>query len=61
LHQLHGRAAILLGLLLGCGDRADRLLGLCLMGLGGLARAVGFGGRVLEEAAVLFEFAGKAG
>ena len=61
LHQLHRGAAVLLGLLFGCGDGANGLLGLRLMALCGFARAVGFGGGVLEEAAVLLEFAGEAG
>ncbi len=61
LHQLHGGAAVLLGLLLGGGDGANGLLGLRLMALGGLARAVGFGGGVLEEAAVLLKLSGEAG
>ncbi len=43
------------------GDGADGLLGLRLMGLRGFARACGLGSGVLEEAAVLFEFAGEAG
>ena len=37
LHQLHGGAAILFGLLLGWGDGANSLLGLRLMGLCGFA------------------------
>jgi hypothetical protein len=57
LHQVHGGAAIVLGLVLGCVDGADGLLRALLLGVGGVARGRSLGGCVLEEAALLFEFA----
>ena len=61
LDELHGGAAILLGLLLGCSYGAHCFLRSRLLALGGFARAGGFGRGIFEEAAVLFEFSGEAG
>src|ERR1700722_7578273 len=61
LHQLHGGAAVLLGLLLGGGEGTNCLLCLSLLALRGFAGVSGFGGGVLEEAAVLFEFSSETG
>ena len=58
LNELHGGATVLLSLLLGCSQGANSLLSLSLMALCSLAGAGGFGGCAIEEAAVLFEFAG---
>src|SRR5260370_3087415 len=61
LDELHGGAAVLLGLLLGGGYGADGLLCLCLLALHRFAGAGGLGSGVLEEAAVLFQFACERG